>query len=79
MRKYLIAILIIATAILSSCFRQYNNDDTYRKGWTLAWEDDFDEFSNESVWSKTPRDKQHSFRYMSDSESLYKLQDGNLV
>src|SRR5690348_17430726 len=25
-RQYLISILIIATAILSSCFRQYNND-----------------------------------------------------
>ena len=79
MRKYLTIIVIFATAILSSCFQQYNEDDTYRKGWTLVWEDDFNKLPDESVWSKTPRGKQHMYRYMSDNVALYELRDGNIV
>ncbi|MDD4778462.1 MAG: glycoside hydrolase family 16 protein [Fermentimonas sp.] len=79
MRRYLIITVIFATAILSSCFQQYNEDDTYRKGWTLAWEDDFNKLPDESVWSKTPRGKELMYKYMSENESLYDIQDGNIV
>lgn len=79
MKRYLIITVIIATATMSSCFQQYNDDDTYRKGWTLSWQDDFDKLPDESVWSKTSRGKKHMYRYMSDNEALYELQDGNLV
>ena len=79
MNKNIILLTMLLGAILSSCFQQYNNDDTYRKGWSLQWEDNFDKQLDESVWSKISRDKQHMYRYMSDSSVLYMLQDGNLI
>ena len=73
-------IIILLGAILSSCFQQYNNgDDTYRKGWSLEWEENFDNQLDQSAWSKISRGKEHMYRYMSDSSALYILEDGNLT
>ncbi len=81
MKKYTItALSIFLVLTLSSCFSSTSiEDEKYRKGWTLAWEDDFDELLNEAEWSKTQRGKQHRYRYMSSDDALYVLQDGKLV
>ena len=79
MNKNIILLITLLGVILSSCFQQYNNDDTYRKGWSLEWEDNFDDQLDQSTWSKISRDKQHMYRYMSDSSALYILDDGNLI
>ena len=79
MNKNIILLVIVLGVVLSSCFQQYNNDDTYRNGWSLECEDNFDEQLDQSAWSKIPRGKHHMYRYMSDSSALYILDDGNLI
>lgn len=79
MKKSIILLTILLGVLLSSCFQQYNNDDVYRKGWSLEWEDNFDKELDETVWSKTSRGNQHMNRYMSDSSALYNFDDGNLI
>lgn len=74
-------VLVIAMLLigLTSCFKQYSTDDTYRKGWTLTWEDSFDNGLDESAWKKTPRGNLFMNKYMSDSTVLYGSADGNLI
>lgn len=79
MNKNIILLVTVLGVVLSSCFKQYNNDDTYRNGWSLEWEDDFDDQYDQSAWSKISRGKHHMYRYMSDSSALYVLDDGNLI
>lgn len=79
MNKNITLLIILLGIVLSSCFKQYNNDDYYRKGWSLEWEDNFDDQLDQSSWSKITRGKQHMYRYMSDSSALYNIEEGNLI
>lgn len=80
MKKYLFLFSVIISAILlTSCFHQYNEDESYREGWTLVWEDDFNKYPDEAVWSKIDRGELHMNRYMSNNEDLFELKDGNIV
>ena len=79
MNKNITFLVVLLGALLISCTQQGNEDDKYRKGWSLVWEDNFDKQLDQSAWSKITRGKQHMYRYMSDSSALYILEDGNLV
>lgn len=81
MKKYIITLLsVVAAFMLYSCTGSTEReDDIYRKGWSLVWEDDFEDTLDESVWSKTERGKQHRNRYMSTNDELYLFQDENIV
>ncbi len=80
MRKNVVLFIVVTSIIIfSSCFQQHSVDETYREGWSLVWEEDFTEFPDETVWSKTLRDKPHMYRYMSDNNALFVLKDGNIV
>ena len=79
MNKNIILLVTVLGVVLSSCFKQYNNDDTYRNGWSLEWEDALDDQHAKSARSKISRGKHHMYRYMSDSSALYILDDGNLI
>lgn len=73
-----VTILVFAT-VMVACTGQKSDPDKFRKGWTLVWEDDFDNTTALDSWSKIPRGKQHMDRYMSENEALYVLEDGLLV
>ncbi len=49
--------------------------------WELIWEDDFNQTDHfdETYWSKIPRGRSDWQNYMSDFDSLFRMQDGNLV
>lgn len=81
MRKIsiLLAMTAITVSLISCSGRKEREAEKIRKGWTLVWEDDFDESFDTASWSKTPKSKLPAFRYMSQLEELYVLQDGNLV
>lgn len=79
MKKNIVLFIMLIVFTLTSCFNQNNDDDKYRKGWMLEWEDNFDEQLDLSLWSKTARGKQHMYRYMSDSAALYVVEEGNLI
>lgn len=81
MRKIsiLLAMTAITVSLISCAGRQEREAEKIRKGWTLVWEDDFDESFDTVSWSKTPKSKHPSYRYLSQLEELYLLQDGNLV
>ncbi|RNC65343.1 family 16 glycosylhydrolase [Proteiniphilum sp. X52] len=74
----LVAILALAAGFVA-CTGQKSDPDKFRKGWALAWEDDFDGKTGLDAWSKIPRGKQPLSRHMSDNEALYVLEDGLLV
>jgi len=78
-RNTILVMILALTAGLVACTGQKSDPDKFRKGWTLAWEDDFDGKTGLTAWSKIPRGKQHMSRYMSDNEALYILEDGLLV
>ena len=78
-RNTILVMVLVLSAGVAGCTGQKNEDEKFRKGWTLAWEDDFDAKTGLNAWSKIPRGKQHMNRYMSDNESLYVLEDGLLV
>ena len=78
-RNTILVMILALTAGLVACTGQKSDPDKFRKGWTLAWEDDFDGKTGLDTWSKIPRGKQHMSRYMSDNEALYILEDGLLV
>lgn len=77
--KSIVLVITLLAIGLTSCFQEYSNDDSFRKGWTLAWEDNFDENLDEYTWNNIPRGTQHTNRYMSDSAALYGWEEGNLV
>lgn len=78
-RNTILVMILALTAGLVACRGQKSDPDKFRKGWTLAWEDDFDGKTGLTAWSKISRGKQHMSRYMSDNEALYILEDGLLV
>jgi beta-glucanase (GH16 family) len=76
-RNAILAAVLALVAGLAACTGQKQSDqEKFRKGWTLAWEDDFDGLAN---WSKISRGKKQMSRYMSDNEALYVVEDGVLV
>lgn len=81
MRKIsiLLAMTAITVSLISCTGRQEREAEKIRKGWTLVWEDDFDKSFDTASWSKTSKSKHPAYRYMSQLEELYLLQDGNLV
>ena len=79
MNKNITFLVVLLGALLISCTQQGNEDDKYRKGWSLVWEDNFDKQLDQSAWSKITRGKQHMYRYMSDSSALYISEDENLI
>jgi len=81
MKKNLSLLLIaMFVAGLYSCTgKKENAEEKARKGWTLVWEDDFDQSLDASAWSKTAKGKLHMNRYMSQNDGLYLVQEGNLV
>ncbi|WP_298653552.1 glycoside hydrolase family 16 protein [uncultured Proteiniphilum sp.] len=78
-RNTILVMILVLAAGSVACTGQKNEEEKFRKGWTLAWEDDFDGKANLTSWSKVSRGKQPMNRYMSDNESLYVLEDGLLV
>ncbi|WP_286856306.1 glycoside hydrolase family 16 protein [Proteiniphilum sp. UBA5431] len=75
----LVAALVFVTGLISCSEQKGNEDEKFRKGWALAWEDDFNGKLNEDEWSKSPRGKTHMSLYMSSNDALYVMQEGNLV
>lgn len=50
------------------------------KDWELVWEDEFEQPTLDStIWSKIPRGTADWQKYMSDYDSCYAIQDGNLI
>lgn len=79
-RNWILILIILSTGLLTSCFQDSKkNNGSYRKGWTLIWEENFDESISETAWTKIPRGTLHSYRYMSDSAALYNTLNGSLV
>lgn len=76
-KAYTIIIFLTFMGIHSSC----QKPETSYKDWKIAWEENFDQpdhFDSE-VWSKIPRGTPDWKNYMSDFDSCYDMQDGNLV
>lgn len=73
MNKKLIYFLV-SLILLLSCKEK-------EAAWELVWEEEFDQTGhfNETYWSKIPRGKSDWQNYMSDFDSLFRMQDGNLV
>ncbi len=78
-RNTVLVVILTLVAGLAACTGQKSDPDKFRKGWTLAWEDDFNDETGLTAWSKISRGKQHMSRYMSDNNALYVLEDGLLV
>lgn len=72
--KNTIACCLTGMIFLLSCNTQTNE-------WKLVWEDEFDQVDSfdETVWSKIPRGRSDWQNYMSDYDSLYSVQNGNLI
>lgn len=78
-RNTILVVVLALMAGLVACTGQKNDPEKFRKGWTLAWEDDFDGETGLTAWSKVSRGKKHMNRYMSNNDALYVLEDGLLV
>lgn len=63
----------------AACKGKQETDSQELQGWTLVWEDDFNNGLDENNWSKIPRAREYSARYMSNSDGLYVSHEGNLV
>jgi len=77
--SHLLLIAMFVSGLYSCNGQKKNEEEKARKGWTLVWEDDFDESLDANAWSKTAKGKQHMNRYMSQHDGLYLVQEGNLV
>src|SRR5690554_2286066 len=67
--------LISALFFLCSC-------NGAKKEWRLVWEENFDYedlSEGEELWSKIPRGSSDWNKFMSDSDSCFGFQNGNLV
>jgi beta-glucanase (GH16 family) len=72
--------ITVFSIIILSCTEQGKEDtDKERKGWTLVWEEDFDEPLNESSWTKIPKSKNSRQKFSSKNDGLYVNQNKNLV
>lgn len=68
--------------VVAIAFGCSSNAQKAQKDWTLVWEDDFNQKDHfdETYWSKIPRDNGPDWaKHMSDFDSCYAMQDGNLV
>lgn len=76
MRRIAILFAIAGLAALSWACK--SSEESY---WRLVWSDDFehDGVLNNNVWSKIPRGHFPWNNYMSDYDTLYAVQDGNLI
>lgn len=81
MNRNTIVLLFVAMAgLLTACTGQKKHAEAKeRKGWTLVWEDEFDQSLDESEWSKIAKGDLPVNRHMSHNEGLYLIQEGNLV
>jgi beta-glucanase (GH16 family) len=81
MKKNTIALLVAIVAIgIISCSDNRRRGETYREGWTLVWQDNFNGPSiDESIWSKVPQGEDFSNRFMSSDNSLFIFHEGSLV
>ena len=72
MKKFIYSFIYLV--FLFSCRQEEN-------GWKLVWEDDFNQANHfdGKYWSKIPRGSSDWQNYMSDFDSLFRMQDGNLV
>lgn len=79
MRKHLVGgvvlILLLLPIWMGSCTQ------TPVEKWNLVWSEEFEqtEHFDTLVWSKVPRSHPDWKNYMSDYDSLYAMQEGNLV
>jgi beta-glucanase (GH16 family) len=78
-RNTILVLVFVLAAGLVACTGQKNDQEKFRKGWTLAWEDDFNGETGLTAWSKAPRGKKQMNRYMSNNDALYVLENGLLV
>ncbi len=69
-----LALSLLAMASLS-CSSSHSEE------WKLVWEDEFNQTDgfDTSVWSKIPRGRSDWSNYMSDFDSLYSVENGNLI
>lgn len=67
--------LVLGLAILFGCQPKKSTE------WKLVWEDNFDgvDSFDETKWSKIPRGLSDWNNYMSDFDSCYAIENGNLV
>lgn len=77
-RNTILVMVLVLAAGLVACTGK-NDQEKFRKGWTLVWEDDFESETGLTSWSKIPRGKQLMNRYMSENEALYVFENGNLI
>lgn len=72
--KNLFILPLILIIILTSCTINKKEE------WILVWVEDFDQTTlDTAVWSKIPRGTSDWNKFMSDYDSCYAFQDGNLV
>ncbi len=64
-----------------ACIVSLMSCHTQTKDWVLVWEDDFEQTDgfDETVWSKIPRGRADWQNYMSDFDSLYSVENSNLI
>jgi beta-glucanase (GH16 family) len=81
MKKSIILLLAVMVIVgMISCSGSKNEDEKYRKGWTLVWEDNFDGPSlDTNIWSKLPRGKNFNDRFMSNNDAVARFHEGNIV
>jgi beta-glucanase (GH16 family) len=81
MKKSIILLsAVIVTVGMISCLDNKREDEKYRKGWTLVWEDDFNGSSPDAnTWSKLPKGKGFTNRFMSSDDAVIRFHEGNLV
>lgn len=72
--------LFLIVSSLLFCYGCQTMDNSVKKGWKLVWSDEFNgNIIDETIWSKVPRSTPDWKNYMSDWDSLYAVESGNLV
>ncbi len=71
--------LLLVIGLIACTGRAHEEAEKYRKGWTLVWEDDMDDETTATTWSRIPKGDLPMNRYMSSNDALYVYQEGNLV
>lgn len=75
LHQFVVGSLLASLILLSSCSGEKNE-------WQLVWEENFN-YSQpseaESIWSRIPRGRSDWNKFMSDTDSCYAIQEGNLV
>lgn len=72
--------LLLLMPILLTGIISCSSQDNSQQNWELVWEENFDgDRFDETVWSKIPRGRSDWDRHMSDYDSLYAVENGNLI